>query len=122
MWVSGANADFIDFTLLHDIFIDPSLDRFKGGNSASATAYKDKIVSAIGKENYDDLINEQRTKLQLFLEKRDELVNKKLISLGLGLGNYQALPQTEKDKLKIAIDTIDPLLFLNNHFGRYTNY
>ena len=117
----SSNADFIDFTLLHDIFIDPSLDRFKGGNSASAIAYKDKIVSAIGKENYDDLINEQRTKLQLFLEKRDELVNKKLISLGLGLGNYQALPQTEKDKLKIAIDTIDPLLFLNNHFGSNTN-
>lgn len=117
----SSNADFIDFTLLHDIFTDPSLDRFKGGNSASATAYKDKIISAIGKENYDDLINEQRTKLQLFLEKRDELVNKKLISLNLGLGNYQALPQTEKDKLKIAIDTIDPLLFLNNHFGSNTN-
>jgi hypothetical protein len=117
----SSNADFIDFTLLHDIFTDPSLNRFKGGTSASATAYRNRIINTIGKENYDDLINEQRTKLQLFLEKRDELINKKLISLGLGLGNYQALPQVEKDKLKITIDTLDPLLFLNNHLAYNTN-
>lgn len=115
----NSNADFVNFTLLHDIFTDNSLDRFKGGDSASASAYKDSLINKIGKENYDDLINEQRTKLQLFLEKRDELVNKKLTSLGLS--DYQSLPQTEKDKLKIAIDTIDPLLFADSHFNNNTN-
>jgi len=115
----NSNADFVNFTLLHDIFTDNSLDRFKGGNSASASAYKNSLISKIGKENYDDLINEQRTKLQLFLEKRDELVNKKLTSLGLN--DYQSLSQTEKDKLKIAIDTIDPLLFADSHFNNNTN-
>lgn len=116
-----SNADFVNFTLLHDLFLNNSLGRFKDGTPAAAAAYKNQLISKIGKENYDDLINEQRTKLQLFLEKRTELVNKKLTSLGLAIGDYQLLPQAEKDKLKIAIDTIDPLLFLNNHFGSNTN-
>jgi hypothetical protein len=115
----NSNADFVNFTLLHDIFTDNSLDGFKGGNAASASAYKNSLISKIGKENYDDLINEQRTKLQLFLEKRNELVDKKLASLGLN--DYQGLPQIEKDKLKITINTIDPLVFIDNHFNYGTN-
>jgi len=115
----NSNADFVNFTLLHDIFTDPSLDRFKQGDTASASAYRNRLISRIGKENYDDLINEQRTKLQLFLEKRDELIDKKVASLGVN--SYNDLSQLEKDKLKITIDTLDPLLFINNHINNNTN-
>mgnify|MGYP000914572911 CR=1 FL=1 len=116
----NSNADFIDFRLLHDIFIGSSLDRFKSGTSLSATVYKNKLISRIGKENYDDLINEQRTKLQLFIEKRQELIDNKVASTP-GATDYNSLPDLEKNKLKISIDTIDPLLFIQNHIDYNTN-
>lgn len=114
-----SNADFVNFPLLHDIFTDSSLDTFKNGDTSAAATYRDQLISRIGKENYDDLINEQRTKLQLFLEKEKELKDKKVASLGLG--SYNDLPQLEKDKLKITIDTLNPFLFLENHFNSNTN-
>jgi predicted HTH domain antitoxin len=116
----NSNADFIDFRLLHDIFIDNSLDRFKDGSGASATAYKNKLINTIGKENYDDLINEQRTKLQLFLEKRNEIIDNKIASIP-GATDYNSLSDLERNKLKISIDTIDPLLFIENHLRYNTN-
>jgi hypothetical protein len=116
----NSNADFIDFRLLHDIFIGNNLDRFKGGTNLSAAAYKNRLISRIGKENYDDLINEQRTKLQLFLEKRNELIDNKIASVS-GATDYNSLPELEKNKLKISINTIDPLLFIDAHINYNTN-
>lgn len=120
----NSNADFINFTLLHDIFTDNTLDGFKNTDTVSAQNYKNSLISKIGKENYDDLVNEQRTKLQLFLEKKNEITNKKIIAQNLidpAVIDYDSLPDVEKNKLKISIDTLNPLLFLDAHFNYNTN-
>jgi len=112
-------SEFIDFTLLHDIFTGPSYNQFKNPDTAAAQAYKDSILSKIGEDEYNHIIEQQRNFLDNYMEEMKILTNFKMAEENVS--NYNNLSDAAKTNLEITDKRLNPLEFLKAHQSKGNN-
>jgi hypothetical protein len=112
-------SEFVDFTLLHDIFTSPSYDRFKSPDTIAAQSYKDSLISKIGQEEYDHIVEQQRNFLDNYMEEMKVLTNFKMAEENVV--RYNDLSDAAKTNLEITDKRLSPLEFLNAHQTKGNN-
>jgi len=112
-------SEFIDFTLLHDVFTDPVYDKFKNPDTAAAQAYKDSIISQIGEDEYNHIVEQQRNFLDNYMEEMRVLTEFKMAEENVS--NYNDLSPNAKTNLEITDKRLSPLEFLKAHQTGNTN-
>lgn len=108
-------VNFTNFSLLHDIFNSSEYDEFKKGTESEAAAYKAELISQIGQEEYEDLINRQRDYLDSFLEEKESLIKARLIQEKVA--DVASLSDQVRNNLEITIARLNPMLFTEAHFS-----
>lgn len=108
-------TEFVDFTLLHDIFDDEKYEQFRKGTTQQASSYKNAILSKIGQEEYENLIENQRNLLDNYLQEVSLLTEYKLIQENVS--SVEDLSDSAKSGLDIAVRRLDPIEFLNSYFA-----
>jgi len=112
-------SEFIDFTLLHDIFTDPTYDRFKNPDSTAAQAYKDSVIAKIGQDEYDHIVEQQRNFLDNYMEEMKVLTNFKMAEENVT--KYSDLSDAARINLEITDKRLSPLEFLKAHQAKNSN-
>jgi len=105
-------SNFVNFTLLHDIFNDPIYDEFKKGTDVEAKAYKDSLIRNIGFDEYQNVIEEQRNLLDNYLEEVDLITEQKLLSEGVA--DVNDLSDAARQNLNLSIARLNPATFLES--------
>lgn len=111
----SANVDFVDFRKLEDVAAlstDPRLTAMFTSNSSENSAYKQKLIDTVGEQEYQNIVKQQVSLLQSFLNKEAELVSLALRSEGVT--NYTALSDKAKANLAISLKRYSPLSFLES--------
>lgn len=108
-------TDFVNFTLLHDIYTDGKYSEFKTGNSQQAEEYKQNIINQIGQEEYENLIENQRNLLDNYIQEVALLTEYKLLQENVD--SVDDLSESSKAGLNIAIKRLNPLTFLESYFA-----
>lgn len=103
-------VEFVDFSLLHDVFSEGYTSFEKKGTESEAAAYKAEIVSKIGQEEYQDLVERQKNFLDAFEEEKKLLIDSKLKQEGVTSVND--LPDNIKDNLNITLERLNPESFI----------
>lgn len=112
-------SEYVDFTLLHDIFTDPVYNKFKNPDTASAQSYKDELISRIGEDEYNHIIEQQRNFLDNYMEEMKVLTEFKMAEENVT--NYNDLSPAAKINLEITDKRLSPLEFLKTHQSKGTN-
>ena len=112
-------SEFVDFTLLHDIFTDPVYDKFKNPDTVAAQAYKDSIISKIGEDEYNHIIEQQRNFLDNYMEEMKVLTDFKKAEENVT--RYRDLSDAAKTSLEITDKRLSPLEFLKAHQNKGNN-
>ena len=105
-------TEFVDFTLLHDLFDDEKYNQFKRGNSQQAETYKREIISKVGQEEYENLIENQKNLLDNYLEEVNLLTEFKLLQENTS--SINELSDSAKTGLEIAIKRLNPIELLDS--------
>lgn len=108
-------VEFLNFTLLHDIFDDPIYDSFKRGTTQEADNYKQEIIAKIGQEEYDKAIENQRNLLDKYLNEAGLIIQAKLDDENVT--DEAQLSGTAKDSIKNSLQRISPLAFLDSFYA-----
>ena len=112
-------SEFIDFTLLHDIFTSPVYNKFKNPDTTAAQTYKDSIISKIGEEEYNHIIEQQRNFLDSYMEEMRVLTNFKKAEENVN--DEALLSNAAKINLEITDKRLSPLEFLKAHQSKNSN-
>jgi hypothetical protein len=112
-------SEFIDFTLLHDIFTGPIYDKFKNPDTVAAQAYKDSTISKIGEEEYNHIVEQQRNFLDNYMEEMRVLTNFKKAEENVN--DETLLSNAAKINLEITDKRLSPLEFLKAHQSKNSN-
>jgi len=108
-----SNVEFIDPTLLHDIHISPLYDNFKGGNTQQAEAYKQEIISKIGNEEYEVLVQNQRDLIDKYMDKYNAFVTTKLVMEDVQ--TFDELTDINKDNINNYDQKNNPVNFIKTY-------
>ncbi|QCW20692.1 hypothetical protein [Flavobacterium phage FPSV-S29] len=108
-------VEFLNFTLLHDIFDDPIYDSFKRGTTQEADNYKQEIIAKIGQEEYDKAIENQRNLLDKYLNEAGLIIQAKLDDENVA--DEAQLSGAAKDSIENSLQRISPLAFLDSFYA-----
>lgn len=108
-------TEFVNFTLLHDIFTSPHYDEFKKGTAQEAQNYKDEIISKIGKEEYDRLIENQRNLLDKYQNEVQLIIQSKMEEEGVT--HPKDLSDNARNSIENSIKRISPLSFIESYLS-----
>jgi len=108
-------VEFLNFTLLHDIFDDPIYDSFKRGTTQEADNYKQEIIAKIGQEEYDKAIENQRNLLDKYLNEAGLIIQAKLDDENVT--DEAQLSGAAKDSIENSLQRISPLAFLDSFYA-----
>lgn len=108
-------VEFVNFSLLHDIFDDAIYQEFKKENPSEALQYKQSIIQKIGLEEYEDLIERQRNFLDSFIEERNNLINLRLSQEQVS--KVEDLSDQVRTNLGITLARLNPLSFIESHLS-----
>lgn len=114
-----AISEFVDFTLLHDIFTDPVYDKFRNPDNSAAQAYKDSLISKIGEDEYNHIVEQQRNFLDNYMEEMRVLTEFKMAEENVT--SYNDLSPAAKTNLEITDKRLSPLEFLKVHQANNSN-
>lgn len=112
-------ADFVDFTLLHDVVSGPAYSKFKNPDTAAAQKYKQDLIDKIGEEEYQNLVEQQKNFLDNYMEEMRVLTEFKMAEEGVK--TYADLSDTAKTNLEITDKRLSPLEFLKAHQSNNQN-
>ena len=108
-------AEFVNFSLLHDIFIDSKYDSFKRGTDIEANKYKEDLIAKIGKEEYDNIIETQRNHLDHYIDEVNLLTEYKMLQEGVS--SYNDLSDSAKTSIEISTKRLNPLEFIDSYLA-----
>lgn len=108
-------TEFINFPLLHDIYNNPLYSEFQRGNQNEAQAYKNEIISKIGKEEYDRLIENQRNLLDKYQNEVNLIIQAKLDDENVT--NPADLSEAAQNSISNSAKRISPLSFIDSYLA-----
>ena len=106
-------TEFINIGLLHDL----QEVEFQRGTSQEAEVYKKELISKIGQEEYDRVLENQRILLDKFKNEAELIIQVKLQSEGVA--EISALSNNAKNSIENSIKRIDPMAFLDSFYSGY---
>lgn len=110
------NVEWVNFSLLHDIFdTDPRYDEFKDDRPGAADNYKSDLIGKIGQAKYDDLLNEQRYNLDLFMQMKENMI--KTLLRKEGVATFAELSDRTKVNFQITSERNNPMSFIQNRIN-----
>jgi hypothetical protein len=111
----NANVNFVDFTKLEDVanlISDPVLTPLFSTNTSENATYKANLISEIGIPEYENIVKQQVSLLQSFLNKEGELVSAALAKERKYA--YADLTDFAKENIKISLKRYNPAAFLQS--------
>lgn len=108
-------AEFVNFPLLHDVFNKPEYNEFKRGSASEAAAYKAQLISVIGQEEYENIIETQRNLLDNYLNEIETIIEFKLAQEGVS--SVEELSDNAKSNLEITKSRLSPLAFIDSYLA-----
>lgn len=107
------NSEFVNFTLLHDIYAEGNHTEFKQGTDIEAEQYKQSLIAKIGNEEYQSILEQQRNLLDDYKQEIEIVTEAKLLSESVY--NIDQLSNAAKENLTFSIKRLNPLEFLNSY-------
>ena len=102
------NAEFINLSLLHDLFEDPN-DSNRSTDIVEAEKYKQEIISKIGEPSYEDLIKTQKNLIEEYNSFKENSINRLLKAEGVT--DINALSEISQKNLYRNTERRNPFLF-----------
>lgn len=99
-------TEFINPGLLHEILNEPEYQEFKNGSSQDAETYKSALISRIGLEEYENMLEQQRNHLDSFIEERNALIQSKLQQEEVF--DIKDLSESGRSNLDLSIRRLNP--------------
>lgn len=104
-------AEFINIGLLHDL----GDSEFQRGTSQEAANYKAELISKIGKEEYDRIIENQKNLLDKYKNEVNLIIQAKLADEDVTM--FKDLSDNAKTAIENSIRRIDPMSFLDSFYS-----
>lgn len=111
----NASVNFVDFRKLEDVanlIPDPKLTPLFSTNSAENAAYKAQLISEIGLPEYENIVKQQVSHLQNFLNKEGELIE--AARKKENVRSYADLSDFAKQNIDISLKRYNPAAFLES--------